>query len=524
MVAQQSSGVTRYDVIIIGGALSGASAAILLLREHPELRVLIIEKGARFTRKVGEATVEVSAYFLGRVLGLTQHMNQEHLVKQGMRFWFANDEARTLEEASEIGGRYNVRLPSYQLDRAVFDEEVLARAVAAGAELRRPASVSRVTLEASGSQCVALKTAEGNEEIWTRWVIDASGVAALLARQEKWWRANEAHPTSACWARWRGVKDWDGLELAAKYPAWARQCFGLRGTATNHVVGDGWWSWWIPLKGDEVSVGVVFDQRLVEWRSEGGSLGERLKAFLLRHPVGEALLCDAEFVEDDVHWRRNLPYSSTTFAGDGFALVGDAAAFMDPLYSPGMDWISYTVWSAVALISAQRSGDEIAPLVARHNARFSRSYERWFTAIYQDKYEYLGDFELFRVAFTLDLGLYYLGIVSQPFLNGPSALLEPPFSTAPSTPPYYLIRTYNRRFAAMARERRRRGVHGRANASRKHLINGFTLARSDARLVVKALWKWLWLELTEGWRTWFGASPVVCAEPPLGTSVKPQAG
>ena len=67
---------------------------------------------------VGEATVEVSAFFMGRVLGLTQYLNESHLVKQGLRFWFTNDEVKSLDEASELGGHYQVRLPSYQLDRA----------------------------------------------------------------------------------------------------------------------------------------------------------------------------------------------------------------------------------------------------------------------------------------------------------------------------------------------------------------------------------------------------------------------
>ena len=95
-----------YDVVIIGGALSGAATAILLLREQPGLRVLIIEKSTAFTRRVGEATVEISGYFLCRVLGLTQYLNEAHLVKQGMRFWFCNDRASSLEQCSEIGGRY----------------------------------------------------------------------------------------------------------------------------------------------------------------------------------------------------------------------------------------------------------------------------------------------------------------------------------------------------------------------------------------------------------------------------------
>ena len=77
---------------------------------------------------------------MGRVLGLTQYLNESHLVKQGLRFWFTNDEVKSLGEASELGGHYQVRLPSYQLDRAAFDEEVLRRACAAGAELLRPAT------------------------------------------------------------------------------------------------------------------------------------------------------------------------------------------------------------------------------------------------------------------------------------------------------------------------------------------------------------------------------------------------
>jgi hypothetical protein len=73
------------------------------------------------------------------------------------------------------------------------------------------------------------------------------------------------------------VKDWDSYELAEKYPRWASAICGIRGTATNHVIGDGWWSWWIPLKGGDVSVGVVFDQRIVQWPQTEGKLGDPAK-------------------------------------------------------------------------------------------------------------------------------------------------------------------------------------------------------------------------------------------------------
>ena len=198
----------------------------------------------------------------------------------------------------------------------------------------------------------------------------------------------------------------------------------IRGTATNHVIGDGWWSWWIPLKGGDMSVGVGFDQRLVDWPQDGGRIGDRLKTFLMKHPVGRELLADAEFDEEDVHWRKNLAYYSTTFAGDGFVLVGDAAAFMDPFYSPGMDWISFTTSSAADLITAQRRGEPMAERITRYNRDFAVSHRSWFEAVYKDKYEYMGEFDLMSLAFTLDLGLYYLGIVSQPFKTGEKALLD----------------------------------------------------------------------------------------------------
>src|SRR5262245_11253361 len=146
-----------YDVIIIGGALAGAAAALLLSREQPDLRVLVVEKTAVFGRRVGEATVEISAYFLGRVLGLTQYLNEAHLVKQGMRFWFHNRRTSNLDDCSEIGGGYLARVPAYQVDRSTLDEEVLRRAHEAGAEVRRSASVVRVELVPGGRQTVVVR-------------------------------------------------------------------------------------------------------------------------------------------------------------------------------------------------------------------------------------------------------------------------------------------------------------------------------------------------------------------------------
>src|SRR5205814_8542000 len=128
----------------------------------------------------------------------------------------------------------------------------------------------------------------------------------------------------------------------------------------------------------------------------------------------------------------------------------------DPHYSPGIDWSSVTVSSAAKLILLQQRGEDITWRVTKHNCEFALSYHRLFDALYRDKYEYLGEYDLLRLAFLLDVGLYYLGVASQPFKRGKTALCVPVFTSSRATPFYLLMRFYNRRFAEMARSRRER--------------------------------------------------------------------
>ena len=510
----------KWDVMIIGGALSGASTACLLLRRNPRLRILILERSEHFKRRVGESTVEISSYFLGRVLGLTDHLQENHFAKQGLRFWFKNEHTATLDQCSETGPGYNVRLPGYQVDRAVLDEEVLARAVTAGAMLKRPVNVRSVELAEGGLQTVTWETADGQTGVeQARWVVDASGVVALLARKNGWHTPNAEHPIAAIWSRWSGVKNWDSRELADKFPAWAGRTKAIRFTATNHLVGCGWWAWFIPLKGGDVSIGVVFDQRLVEL-PDGERLGARLHTMLMEHPAARELLADAAWHEGDVHFRRNLAYRSSTFAGDGFVLVGDAAAFIDPFYSPGLDWISYTTSAASALIDGCLHGRARAPRIARHNELFSNSYDRWFRAIYKDKYFYMGDHELMTLAFRLDLGLYYFSIVSQPFKHGAGALEIPSFSGPNTRLPARLIAFYNRRLAAIALSRLRRGTWGRSNTGRYFGFRSYELTGALPWRLLKAATAYLGLELREGWRTWL-TTPALPAQDVPRSSAQP---
>ena len=96
---------TSCDVAILGGAFSGAATALMLKRRRPEARIVIVEKTEDFDRKVGESTTEVSSCFLSKVLGLTQHLGHEQLVKQGLRFWFAASNETAFERSRSLPGR-----------------------------------------------------------------------------------------------------------------------------------------------------------------------------------------------------------------------------------------------------------------------------------------------------------------------------------------------------------------------------------------------------------------------------------
>ena len=103
-----------YDVVVVGGAFSGAATALLLRREAPDLRIAVIQRSRHFDRKVGEATTEVSGCFLTKRLAVTHHLCHHHVVKNGLRFWFARESEDAFDRCGELGAFYQVRLPSYQ--------------------------------------------------------------------------------------------------------------------------------------------------------------------------------------------------------------------------------------------------------------------------------------------------------------------------------------------------------------------------------------------------------------------------
>lgn len=484
----------RVDVAVIGGAFSGAAMALLLRRQLPDLSVVIIERTEHFDRKVGEATTEVSGAFLTKRLGLTHHLANHHIVKHGLRFWFTRGAEQPLDECMEVGAKFQARMPTYQVDRAVLDQHVLDLAVAEGARLLRPAKLAEWRREPDGGNTLLVRPCGEDAEttIQARWVVDASGRAAVAARKFNLLRPLEAHPVNAIWARFRNVGDLDGAGLHAAHPAYAGRVQVSRASATNHLTGYGWWCWIIPLKGGDTSIGLVYDERLYS-PPEAPRLVERLQAHLLQNPVGRILCANAVPVEGDVRAYSKLPYYSEQIAGPGWQCVGDAAGFMDPLYSQGLDYASWTIAAALDRIRAETGGETVC--LDTINREFLRSYHTWFEALYKDKYHYLGDGSLMTPAFMMDIGLFFFGPVREIVGCREKGFAQFPFNGPVDKFVGRVMCLYNRRLAALGRRRQECGVYGEGNQNRQTYPPSFTPDATVWRIVLRGAVMWLAAEV-----------------------------
>lgn len=487
----------RYDVVILGGAVAGASTALLLRRRRPELSVLIIERNPKFDWKVGESTVEISGFFFTRVLRLYDYLSREQLPKQAFRYWFQNGDVRSIRDATEVGPFQLSRLPSFQLDRAKFDEYLVDLAVREGAELWRPAKVTAVQLpEELGSPEGRVSVEKDGQvfEIDAGWIVDASGRSSLIARKRGWLKPLESHPTSAVWARYRNVKDLDGAELSGheRDDPWARRTVVSRRLATNHFTGYGYWIWFIPLQGGETSVGVVWDTRLVE--PPGKSAEERLNWFLQGNPLTRELLERATLVPDDLRQYAQLPYLIDKVAAPGWSLVGDACGFLDPFYSPGLDNMAYSVSWTLELLRLRKEAPDAATFaeqVRRHDDAFRRYLRLLYGTIYQDKYVVMGDYDTMMIEFLLDTAVYYFLLVMPSYWWSEKRLLAPPFYPNGSQYIYPLMKLYHRRAVAIARRKQKLGVYGRRNAGRYLKLLGFELGFRTVRMFFWGLGFWM---------------------------------
>ncbi len=364
------------DVLILGASLAGSCLARQLRLQMPDLRIVVIDKKRPqdFRYWVGEATVPLWVDYAVRSCQLGPYLWKNHIVKHGVRFFF-DSAAKDLPlwELSEFGRREYPVIASFHLDRAAFDLDLVRMNRELGIEVLLGVGTvgrTRRAIELNGPSGHTVATTAG--PIGCRWLVDATGMNALLARKlgllcEDWKRVR----TASYWSRFTDVGNIDQLGD----DDWRRRVgYTERNLSANHYMYRGYWIWQIPITDKLTSIGVTVDEDLFPLTLK--TAGE-LHRFLLQHRCLRDLLGDgAQAI--DFHGLTHLARHASAFCSvDRWFITGMASSFVDPLFSSNSMTIAAQNILIGRLIEADRAGDAaiFSSRVAHFNSFFNAFHE-----------------------------------------------------------------------------------------------------------------------------------------------------
>ena len=414
--ADPGAHASRRDVVIAGGGLAGLSLALQLMQAHPTLDILVIERRTHpvpeATHKVGESTVEIGANYFAEVLGLKAHLQERQLKKFGFRF-FSSEGRRDIDRVTEIGASRYLSVPSYQLDRGIFENFLAEEAVRRGIAFVDGALVRDIAIGAGDTpHRVSYSVGGVRHEVASRWLVDACGRAGLIKKKLELAEPN-GHRANAVWFRMKdriSVDDWSGDA------AWRGRCDPpARWLSTNHLVGEGYWVWLIPLSSGSHSVGIVADADFhpLESMNSFAKAMDWLERFQPR--VFDALDGKRDRLQDFAFFRDFSYGCKQLFSGDRWAITGEAGLFLDPFYSPGSDFIAIANTYITELVSRDRAGRPVDAHAKAYDQIFHSFYESTL-ALYEGQYPIFGDAEVLPVKVIWDY-TYYWGILAQFFFH-----------------------------------------------------------------------------------------------------------
>ena len=304
-----------YDVVVIGGGPAGGALATFLQREGH--RSLVLESSTFPRYHIGESLIPHTYGVLDR-LGLLPRLRSSHFPeKHSVRFISPSGKQSDPFYFSEtIKGE---RARTWQVERSEFDQMCLDNARENGVEVRMATRVREVLFEDGRAVGVRGSPEKGEPyDIRARVVADASGRATLIGSQLGLKEPVAGLRKASLWAYYKGGKRGDGLDA---------------GETTIFMLSSGGWFWYIPLPEDIVSVGIVADPDDLfadSKRSEDVFVREVTACAPLVSRLRDAARTSA------VRGIGHLAYRNRQVAGDGWVMVGDAAAFLDPIYSSGL--------------------------------------------------------------------------------------------------------------------------------------------------------------------------------------------
>ena len=398
----------QYDVVILGGGMAGLTLSLQLKKAKPDISILVLERreteASTAAHKVGESTVELGTHYLREVLDLKGYLEAHELPKHGLRFFFPSKTKEDISSRVELGPRLRLPVPSHQLDRGTLENYMMKLSREKGTTILLGAKVSNVDLLPEGHEVSYIKDGE-EVKVTCRWVADASGRASILKRKLQFQKPMEHH-SNAVWWRLKGVIDIDTWTDDKQWQSYLEP--GLRYLSTVHFMDTGYWLWVIPLGSKNTSIGIVADpavhpfetfntyEKAVEWMKKNEPL-----PYKMLEPLGQGDgLLDFKILKHYAHHTEKI------YSEERWGVTGESGAFLDPLYSPGTDFIAMNNSWLSDLILREMDGEDISGRAHIYEQSHLALVDSWIP-VYQNKYLLMGNTQIMVIKIFWDWATYW---------------------------------------------------------------------------------------------------------------------
>ncbi|GAA3762412.1 NAD(P)/FAD-dependent oxidoreductase [Streptomyces tremellae] len=353
-----------YDVVVVGGGPGGSTLSTLVaLQGH---RVLLLEKEQFPRHQIGESLLPSTVHGICRLLGVADEVADAGFVKKhgGTFRWGLNAEPWSFDfsVSEKFSGPTSY---AYQVERMKFDKILLDNARSKGVDVRERCDAVDVLEEDGRIRGVRYDDADGvRREVRAEFVADASGNRSRIHK-----RIGGAR---------RYSEFFQNIAVFGYFTGGKRAPAPGSGNITCASFDLGWF-WYIPLSDELTSVGAVLRRESAE-RLKDGPRAKVLEGLIGECPLIAGFLADAERVTEgpygEVRIRKDYSYIQERFWRPGMALVGDAACFIDPLFSSGVHLSTYSALLAARSINTALSGAIAeADCFREYETRYRREYE-----------------------------------------------------------------------------------------------------------------------------------------------------
>jgi flavin-dependent dehydrogenase len=340
---------TLWDVIVVGGGPAGSTTAALLAAAGH--RVLVLDKEAFPRFHIGESLLPLCLPVLERLEVVPDPASWVY--KRGAEFVCERtDRRRAFDFGDALPGPPR---HAWQVDRAAFDHQIMSRALVLGAQRRDDVKVLGAEI---GPDFVEVRGRDAR--LRARYLVDASGQNRLLARQHRSAEPLLRFGATAAFLHYDGLGE-DAMQEIGE------------GNDIRIMISEHGWGWLIPLAGRRLSVGLVCREGVAAAKAIERYVAE--SALIGRWTAG----CSVS----DVRTERNFSFTNRRPHGQRFVCVGDAACFLDPVFSSGVSLAMVGAQSAADRLSvALAAGTEADPtLMQPHQAHMEAGYHAFSSMI-----------------------------------------------------------------------------------------------------------------------------------------------